>query len=156
VKIRRTPSAFILTTDAEQPDDNGNFELIWTRSEFALNYSIYYSNYSISKFNESVKNLCEGFTPSIIWPIYRYIISNWKNGTYFFKIIAYNQYGNYSSNCLRVTVNIPKEKEEDTIDNDNFRFFIEVEIIISFILISLLGILIFMRSRYKKCFRFDK
>ena len=153
VKVRRAPSAFNLTTDADQPDENGNFELIWTCSEFALNYSIYYSNYSISKVNESVNILCEGFTPSIIWPTYRFQISDWKNGTYYFKIIAYNQYGNYCSNCLKVIVSIPKENEEDPIDNRNFRFSIEVELVISFILISLLGILIFMRSRYKKCFR---
>ena len=108
VKVRRAPSPFTLTSDADQPDRDGNFELIWTNSEFSQNYSIYYSNYSISEFNESVTILYEGFIPSIIWPTYRYSISNWGNGTYFFKVVAYNQYGNQSTNCVEVIVNIPK------------------------------------------------
>lgn len=150
VKVRRAPSPFTLTSDADKPDRDGNFELIWTNSEFSQNYSIYYLNYSISEFNKSVTTLYEGFILSIIWPTYRYYISNWGNGTYFFKVVAYSQYGNQSTNCVEVIVNIPKEGDKNIVDKDTNRFQINVEVWLAFILICLLGILIFIRSIYKK------
>ncbi|MFW9970500.1 MAG: hypothetical protein ACFFDF_09890 [Candidatus Odinarchaeota archaeon] len=150
VKVRRTPSSFILTSDADHPDLNGNFELIWTNSEFAQNYTIFYSNYSKSKINKSVIILCEGFTPSFSWPTYRYSISNWKNGTYFFKVIAYNLYGNYSANCLEIKIEIPKDSVTNPNENDRNRFEINPRFLLILFLIILLGILIFIRTKYRR------
>ena len=150
VKVRRAPFPFILTTDADQPDLDGNFDLIWTRSKFSQNYSIFYSKHFISELNESVEILYEGFKPSLVWPTYRYDISNKGNGTYFFKIVAYNQYGNQSTNCVEVIINIPKDNDDNIVDEDINRFQINKEIILLFILVCLLGILIFIGSRYKK------
>lgn len=150
VKVRRAPSSFVLTTNADQPDSDGNFELIWTRSEFSQNYSIYYSNFSFSDLNENVNILYEGFTPSFLWPTYRYQISNWQNGTYFFKVIAFNLYGNQSTNYLEVVIDIPQDEDENPIEEDRNTFRFEPEVFVLFILIGLLGILIFIRYKYKK------
>ncbi|MFX0024502.1 MAG: SBBP repeat-containing protein [Candidatus Hermodarchaeota archaeon] len=149
VKVRRAPVSFQLASNANQPDLDGNFELVWNNSEFAQNYSIYYSNYSISKINNRVITLYDGFTPPFLWPNYRYQISNWQNGTYYFMVVAYNMYGNYSTNCLEIKIDIPRDPNENPVDNNN-NFEFKPEFLLPFTLIGLLVTLIIIRYKFKK------
>jgi len=123
--VWRAPISFKLTSDAGIPVDNdGSFELIWTHSEYALNYTVFISDYHISILNESVQEIYN-FIPTFEWPTYRYNLchcsgTGLNNGTYFFLVIASNEYGKSSSECLVVEVGIPMEKPRS--NNDLFPF----------------------------------
>lgn len=99
------PSSFVLSTNAGIPDDDGIFNLMWTLSDGALNYSVYeHSNY-ITKINASLTLLMEE-TTNLILPL-----SGYTDGTYYFIVIAYNDYGNITSNCIKVVVQMPQVPE---------------------------------------------
>ncbi len=113
VVVRRAPTPFILTSDASTPQDSdGSFELIWEHSEYALRYEVYISNYSIIALNSSVVKI-HNFTIQFHWPLYRYNLSGLINGTYYFIVAAFNDFGEYISGCLEVIVEIiPENKPE--------------------------------------------
>jgi hypothetical protein len=153
VAVRRAPDHFNLTSDAGNPhDDDGSFELIWTRSEYAMNYTIYISNYSISTLNESVTEIYS-FSPSFKWPTYRYQLchcsgTGLSDGTYYFIIVASNEYGKYTSECLEVVIKIPIEQSGEDGDNDIFPYIPQV---ITYVALgSLLIGLIFMHYKRRK------
>lgn len=149
VRVRRVPTSFELISDAGQPDGDGNFELIWTKSEFAQNYIIYIINQS--SLNNTIQILYN-FTPSFHWPSYRYKITGWNNGTYNFQVIAFNQYGSSETEWLEVKVSIPKDSSNQNIGNtNNFPIEIIQQVIISSLFIGLLGglIFIYMKKRSK-------
>lgn len=93
-------STFTLTTDADIPDLDGSFNLIWTDSLYADNYSVYFSNSYITEINSSVTLLADQNATS------PYLISGLTNGTYYFIIVAFNEFGNTSSNCIPVEVKL--------------------------------------------------
>jgi hypothetical protein len=87
------PEMFILSSTADNPDLDGQFYLNWTVSQYADNYSIYVND---SLFIDSLTNLS-------------YYLSNLTNGNYSFYSVAFNQYGNISSNIINITItNLPK------------------------------------------------
>jgi len=145
IKVGRTPLSFDLSSDADNPDGDGEFYLIWTPSNFSSNYSIYYSRnpgvegYSIYK---------QGLVPIKDWTEadnYTYLIYDLTDGTYYFKILAYNIYGDNSSNVKTITIQTNSEDEEDSSNNqeekpedDTFLY----ELLIIFIFIGLLSVLI--------------
>ena len=95
------PGNFSLSSDAGDPDINGNFTLNWTKSEDALNYSVFqYSSY-ITEINESLTTLIEGFTNNNL------SLYDFMNGTYFFIVASYNEIGYTISNCISIIVAIP-------------------------------------------------
>lgn len=153
VVIRRAPESFNLTSDAGNPhDDDGSFELIWTHSEYALNYSVYISNYSISMLNDSVIEIYN-FTPSFEWPTYRYQLcdssgAGLSNGTYYFIVVATNEYGEYTTECLEVVVKIPIEQSEEQGGNNIFKYFPQVVTYVA--LGSMLTGLIIIYNKRKK------
>ncbi|MFX1320376.1 MAG: SBBP repeat-containing protein [Promethearchaeota archaeon] len=149
VIVRRAPDPFILFSDADIPtDDDGTFDIIWTRSEYALNYTIFISNYTITTFNSSVKSFYN-FTPPFEWPYYRYSVSGWGNGTYFFIVVAYNEFGNYTTGCLKIIVLIPYTPSNGTTDGKNVYEWIPITI--PYIIITgLLGVLILVYYKRKK------
>ena len=67
----------------------------------ADNYSIYQSSTFISEINGSVTELFNGSNALA------YQITDLEVGTFYFKIIAFNVYGNTSSNCINITVFYP-------------------------------------------------
>jgi hypothetical protein len=83
---------FILTTDAGNPDIDGNFVLNWTESLRAETYSIYRNNSLL------IPDLPSSQTT--------YLISDLGNGDYEFYINATNQFGNSTSNTIIVVVEI--------------------------------------------------
>lgn len=108
------PGEFMLFSSAEDPDTNGNFILTWSDSDGASNYSVYYYYYPITKFNDSLIEIIKE-TNNLTQ-----FLSEFTNGTYYFVVFAFNDYGNSSSNCLRIFVQIPPlAKEIDDDDNDN-------------------------------------
>ncbi len=149
IYIRRIPTPFSFSTDATDPDKDGIFELMWTKSSFASYYVIYNSSTFISEINSSVSVLLN-FTPSLDLPTYRYNISGLNNGTYYYKIIAYNQYGNFSTDCVQVRVAFPPRPPipQEPIEKDKFRF--PQEIIFLIIFGILFSILIIVYKKHKK------
>ena len=93
------PSPFNLSTDADTPDFDGGFNLSWTSSD-ADDYSVYVHSSFITEINESVTLLVSGIIGLT------YSISNITNGDYYYKIVAFNDISNRSSNCIHVDVKI--------------------------------------------------
>ena len=101
INVSRTiPGNFILSSDADDPDIDGDYELTWTDSELAMNYSLYQHSQYIIEINGSVTMVDEGLT------IRNYNFNDVGNGTYFYKVVAFNVNGNRSSNCIRVDIEL--------------------------------------------------
>lgn len=99
---RKVPSIFILSSDAGTPDDDGIFNLTWTASDGAINYTVYQHSDYITVINESLTLLADGITDLNI------SLSDYTDGTYYFIVIAHNQYGDTLSNCYQVDILVPK------------------------------------------------
>jgi len=95
------PGEFNLSANAGNPNRDGNFNLNWTISKGADNYSIYLSSSYIFQFSESAILFKDNLT------YYSYFVSSLISGNYFFLVVAFNNYGNISSNCIQVIVSIP-------------------------------------------------
>ncbi|NVM35323.1 MAG: hypothetical protein HWN81_06985, partial [Candidatus Lokiarchaeota archaeon] len=54
------PSAFDLSSDADSPDNEGNFNLFWTKSDGAVNYFVYQDSSYINEINVNLTILEEG------------------------------------------------------------------------------------------------
>jgi len=92
------PGDFILSSNAETPDDNGAFDLMWESAERAQSYSVYeYSSY-ITEINGSLTLLGDGLTNLSL------ALSGYTDGTYYFIAVAHNLYGDTRSNCFDVVV----------------------------------------------------
>ena len=96
--VVQPPEAILLFSDADNPDLDGVFDLICTSSEHADNYSIYVYNRYITQINSSVVLLENqiGISP--------YLISGLLDGAYYYIVVAFNEYGNTSSNCIQIMV----------------------------------------------------
>jgi len=107
------PSSFILSSDAETPDTDGSFHLIWTDSIHADNYSIYvYDNY-ITEINISLTLLADQIAVS------PYSISGLTNGTNYYVVVAYNKFSETISNSIKITVELPISPPLPPDDNDS-------------------------------------
>ena len=96
----RNLGKFNLTSDADDPDPDGRFNLSWNASEYANNYSIYSHSSFISEINGSVTRLDTGIKDL------NYSISVLPNGIYYYKVVAFNEVGNQSSDCIYIDVKI--------------------------------------------------
>ncbi|MFX1479426.1 MAG: Ser-Thr-rich GPI-anchored membrane family protein [Promethearchaeota archaeon] len=95
------PGPFTLSSNAGAPDKDGNFDLSWTTSFKADEYSIYnYTSY-ITKINGSVTLLADEITN------FNFGVSGLLDGTYYYITVAHNQYGDTLSNCIKVDVALP-------------------------------------------------
>ncbi|MFX1521197.1 MAG: hypothetical protein ACFFCD_14890, partial [Promethearchaeota archaeon] len=94
------PGSFILSTTADDPDNDGIFDLTWTNSSYADNYSVYeYSSY-ISVINGSLTTLSSEMV-GLTLPL-----SGYSTGTYYFIVVAHNENGDTLSNCIQVIVTL--------------------------------------------------
>jgi len=99
--LPQPPGNFVLSSNAGTPDDNGAFDLSWTSAVGAQNYSVYeYSSY-ITEINGSLTLLGDGITD------FSRALSDYTDGTYYFIVVAHNDYGDTLSNCIEVVVQIP-------------------------------------------------
>jgi len=89
------PGSFILDIDS----DAGAFNLSWTGSKGADNYSVYMSNKKITYINKELDLLAYQTSTSSL------SISGLKEGDYYFTVVAYNKTGEtMSSNVVHITV----------------------------------------------------
>ncbi len=89
------PLNFTLSTDAEDPDTDGIFNLMWTESQKANNYTIYQQ-----ELGGSLIILAEEITDLT------YLVENFYNGTFIYFIKAHNNYGDTISNSIMVNINV--------------------------------------------------
>jgi len=101
VIVNLPPDPFNLSSDAGNPDIDGTFNLIWNTSLYADNYTVFTHSNFITEINGSVTKLNEGITDL------NYSINGLKTGDYYYIIVAYNEIGNESSNCIYINVKIP-------------------------------------------------
>ena len=99
VSVRIPPKDFNMFTNADDPDTDGLFNLTWTKSIGADNYSVYLSNNPISILDDCVE-IKNNIT------ILNYTISDILSGTYYFVIVAYNHIGFTLSDYVQVNVSI--------------------------------------------------
>jgi hypothetical protein len=94
------PGSFILSTDAKTPDKDGKFNLFWTNSERAENYSVLHYSHNIVEINDSLTFLANqtAFSP--------FSINIKKSGDYYFTVAAYNELGHTLSNNRDIIVRI--------------------------------------------------
>ncbi|MFX1453911.1 MAG: hypothetical protein ACFFDB_00915 [Promethearchaeota archaeon] len=95
------PSDFTLSSTADDPDDDGNFDLTWTSSTLADSYNIYQYDSFITEINGSLTTVATGVT-SLTFPQ-----TGYTNGTYYFIVEAVNSYGVTISNCIVIIVAVP-------------------------------------------------
>ncbi len=112
VTITRPPNEFILSSDARSPDTDGKFHLTWTESKSAVNYTIYRWDGIVmgppDQIIEGLTNLSYYFEFEV-------------DDSYYFKIVAYNEYGETVSNTLRINVIIGIETPEGPLEEGLFQ-----------------------------------
>lgn len=102
---RANPGSFTLSTDAGSPDDDGDFTLYWSLSDNADKYSVYQSSSFIDNLDGSQTKIAEGITDLSL------SLSQYPEGTYFFIVAAYNEYGYTLSNCINIVVDITEDHD---------------------------------------------
>ena len=99
--IEYRPGELTLSTNAENPDDDGMFNLSWTSSLRANNYSLYRSNTSCILDIEAEIPWIETLNNNSM------DVGPLSDGEYYFLIVARNNIGNETSNCLTIIVEYP-------------------------------------------------
>jgi len=95
------PDAFLLSSNAGNPDIDGNFTLNWTIADRASNYSVYQHSGIITEINGSLTLLLNE-TIDLSLALMDYPI-----GTYYFIVVARNNYGHSISNCVKIDIESP-------------------------------------------------
>ncbi|MFX0134437.1 MAG: hypothetical protein ACFFDN_12430, partial [Candidatus Hodarchaeota archaeon] len=155
VVVRRKPDEFLLSHNGGNPDTDGNFELIWTFSNFSKNYTIYISTSFINYLSATQE--VDVFIPEFEWPSYTY--NQIKDScTYYYVVVAKNKYGNYTSNCVNITINLPllipaDNDDDDKDDSETINWYIIINLVS---VISLGGLLATSYVIWKKKKRFPK
>lgn len=130
VSVRIPPGPFTLSSDADNLDTDGTFNLNWGASAGADNYSIYVHGSYITGINGSVTELANGIM-ALTYPI-----SGLSSGDYYYIIVAYNETGNTISNCIKAIVQIPSKKAPSGISGYNIWFLIGAICVVSAILVK--------------------
>ncbi len=96
------PGPFLLTDNAVKPTDtDGNFDLIWTDSLRANNYSVYRHISKITTINDSLTLFANQTAQS------PFSLTGLTNGKYYFAVAAYNEMGYTLSNNVCIVVQLP-------------------------------------------------
>lgn len=99
-KFHPSPGDFILDSDAESPDPDGRFNVRWSASRDADNYTLFRHNKTITEINVTLTEVVKGNTN-------RSMSLELGQGMHYFIVVAFNRYGNISSNVLQVIVFFP-------------------------------------------------
>lgn len=95
------PEPFTFSSTAGDPDNDGEFDLNWGSPIEADNFSIYRHTSPITEINNSLHvsaSYVEGSS---------HHLSGLSNGTYYYKVVAFNSEGNRtSSNYVEILVNV--------------------------------------------------
>ncbi|MHA2035057.1 MAG: hypothetical protein ACW98X_01405 [Promethearchaeota archaeon] len=135
-----SPKPFTLSHNADTPDTDGQFELSWTLSIGADNYSVYIYTSMITEINGSVTLVEAGVTDL------NYNISL-ETGIYYILVRSYNETGFTDSNVINVNIAIAPEGAFDLME-----FLTNPLTLINFgIMIGVLaGLIVKIRKRYYK------
>lgn len=95
-----SPEDFNLAIIAGSPDRDGKINLCWNPSRYADNYSVYYINEPVH-YKYMVTTLIENGLDRL-----NYSLTNLVDGYYTFKVVAYNRFGNCSSNFKIIQVKL--------------------------------------------------
>ncbi|MHA1981428.1 MAG: CARDB domain-containing protein [Promethearchaeota archaeon] len=98
VELPAPPGDFTLSSNAGEPDTDGIFDLSWTAASLANNYSVYRSSSFITEIDGSLTLLANEITDL------NHALSGYEDGTYYFIVVAHNNYGDTLSNCIEITV----------------------------------------------------
>ena len=123
----KPPETFHLTSNADNPDKDGAFNLTWTVSHGADNYSVYISDTQIVKIDENLKIIAYQNATSPC------LISGMLTGGYYFIVVAYNDSGETISNNKYIVVLLSGDEPLPNDNNENNDIFI---LIIAIIIIS--------------------
>lgn len=126
--VPQPPGAFTLTSNADSPDTDGSFELTWTSSSGADNYSLYLHTTLITEINESILLLIDQMAVS------PQSISGLADGTYYYIVLAMNEQGTILSNCITIIVEHPSNPSPPSIPGYEFIYIIISIITLSFAL----------------------
>ncbi len=83
--------------------------MTWAASDAAKNYTIYVSSSFITKIDGNVTKVDN--TTLLSYDLTK------TDGTYYYIVVAFNDYGNSTSNCIKVVVLIPEEGDDDSGDD---------------------------------------
>ena len=112
VTIQYSPGPFVLNPVQKPIYETEAFNLTWSSSELVDYYYVYQNNENITEIDETVFR----------YPVKVYTnmstISGLPQGIYYFVLIAYNNYGNYTSNCIKVIID-SNSQSDDTPTNDD-------------------------------------
>lgn len=110
VSVQKLPTQFSLSKEIEPEDydDDGNFFLTWTKSNYSQNYTIYRSTSNITDLNDDSVNMIDVYVPDFDWPNYRFSIYESRSDTYYYMVVANNIFGNYSTACIEIKVKLAK------------------------------------------------
>ena len=128
--VKDSPGDFTLVSDANTPDTDGNFNLSWTTSVGADNYSIYRYNKPITQINGTLTEIAFQNATSPL------LISGLSNGEYFFIIVAHNQYNDTLSNDLIILIQLSGEPTGPEIPGYNLIIIFSITLLTSVILIK--------------------
>ncbi|MFW9867766.1 MAG: hypothetical protein ACFFEN_16860, partial [Candidatus Thorarchaeota archaeon] len=101
------PGPFTLSSNADAPDTDGTFDLLWTSSSDANNYSVYRSDNPISVIDGSLTLLSYQVATS------PFPVSGLTDGEYYFVVVAHNKEGDTLSNNVHITVQHPEEPPQE-------------------------------------------
>ena len=93
-----SPEDFNLVKIAGDPDKDGKITLCWNPSRYANNYSVYYLD-GVAYHKYMVSTLIENGLHRL-----NYSLRNLVDGYFTFKIVAYNRFGNCSSNLVIIEI----------------------------------------------------
>ncbi len=116
VDVKIPPEPFSLTVDPASPVYSGDFNLTWSKSNGADNYTVFESDSFISEIDRSQTLIQQDIT-ELNWSISTY------KGVWYYIVVAYNETGNITSNCISVDVRIPPgyfslNSDADPVDTD--------------------------------------
>ncbi len=94
------PGEVILNTSAQEPDLDGVFNLTWTQIGVANNYTLYEHHEPIMEINQDLTILATNITNKT------YTMIRQENEVLFYKLVAFNRYGNSSSSYLSINVHL--------------------------------------------------
>jgi C1A family cysteine protease len=103
IDIVEPPKNFSLSSNAGSPDDDGIFDLTWTSAYSAKNYSIYWGESYITVINGTQSLIANEIIDLELE------ISGYSDGTYYFVVVAHNNYGDTLSNCIQVDISLAYE-----------------------------------------------
>lgn len=100
IKINDPPDSFILSSDTQYPGTDGRFNLNWTDSNGADNYSIYSYSKNIIQLNGSLMliNYQNATSP---YKLFLYPTA-YEPVTVYYVVVAHNESGYTLSNCVSV------------------------------------------------------